>query len=93
MHAERQNRRVNIMFAGRLKPSQEAWCGYALTYNDWIERAMISHADLDGGPCKINLGENALPMCNQLWPYVKRTISKAAKIMEPLLTTLGSNRQ
>ena len=79
-----------MMFEGMLLPSREDQYGYAETFEDWIEHAMINHADLNEGSCKINIKERAYQVSEQLWLYVQRIISKATEMMEPLLKCVGA---
>jgi len=73
------------MFEGPLKPSREPKSGYAETYADWVDHAMISDDDLLGGPCKIDHSKNALPVCEKI-------ISSANEIISPLFE-LGCDRE
>jgi len=50
---------------------------------------MFNSNELEGGPCKIDHSDGALPVAQQLWPYVSKAISRATEMMDPLLKLFG----
>ncbi len=46
---------------------------------------MINHKNLEGGPCEVDLGEEASSVSKQLWPTVNKIITQANHMMTPLL--------
>ena len=78
-----------MMFKGNLSSSQKEQKGYAEKFDNWICHGKIHHSDLNSGPCTIYLDVNALPVSEQLWPYIKKVIAKVAQLMDPLLKSIG----
>ena len=88
-HSEKENRRMDQMFQGKILPSREKMSGYLETFADFIEHGMLDYKDLSGGHGEIESGEGAKPVSEQLWPYVHKVIAQAEKMMSPLLKLAG----
>ncbi len=92
VHVEKQNRRMEMLHQGDLRASKEVQKGYLETFDDWLSHGKINHLDLQGGPCKLVLGDNAAPVSKQLWPYVSKVHSKAVALMTVLFDCVGVNK-
>ena len=84
--SDREQIRLNQMFAGNLKAAKEIH-GYGATFEDYIEA--LKAQGLEGGPCMINYSDNAAPVAEQLWPHVKKIIDQAERMIVPLLRLIG----
>ena len=60
--------------------------GYQSTFEEWIEQAKVEVSVLGGGPCVINLDNDASPICDQLWLFVSKIIDESVRMMTLFLS-------
>ena len=85
--AEKEVRRMKTMFEGDLSPSKTASKGYSATFLDWVTDAKENQEE--GGPCNIDISDNAIAVIDQIWPMAQRIISESVRLMTPLLKLFG----
>ena len=85
---DKLQRQINMIFRGDLNASSSMY-GYQAIFEDWIAQAKIEGSGLEGGPCVINMDNYASTICDQLWPFVSKTIDESVIMMTPLLKLSG----
>ena len=61
--SEKENIRMNKMFAGKLFKSQDYQNFYGATYFEWTDHVNINYNGLQGGKCEVDLFPGVYPVC------------------------------
>lgn len=84
--ADKEQRRMNLLFEGNLMPSRDPKKGYPATYFDFVQHLKL--LNLESGPCTVD-SASSVPVCEQLWPHVAKIISQGNAMMEDLFKLAG----
>ena len=77
-----------MIFCGDLNASSFMY-GYQATFEECIEQAKFEGSGLEGGPCVINMDNDAATIFDQLCQFVSKIIDESVIMMIPLLNFSG----